>query len=303
MNWVGDLQQALHYIEENLTGDLSNEKIAQSIYSSNIYFQKIFNIVTRMPLGEYVRNRRLSCAGEDLLRADSRIADIAYRYGYESADSFSKAFTRFHGIPPSAARESGEGIRRFDPLVIHINIKGGFKMSSTQSSVTLEKVEFIPFGPCRMIGKSVCAKPASGDIFGALWGDRSISEALDAIADQAYDENLAGYMTMAGTQDDPMLWYTVGRFMKPGTPVPDGFKHYDIPETIVCSTLVKGKFDDMIDMIDGMTMDAIFGQKEYVAKYPDGYFFAEIYTPNTIPDEHRVSELGYIVACERNPEL
>lgn len=303
MSWLKDLQKALLYIEENLTGDLSNERIARTVHFSDGYFQKLFNLTLGLSVGEYVRNRRLSQAAEELTSSNVRILDVALRYGYESAESFSKAFTRFHGTPPSAAREWPARIRRFDPLVFQLNIKGGFTMSEKQTAVTLEKMEFIPFGPCRMIGKSVCAKPGSGEIFGALWGDPTIMKTVETMSEYAYDENpSAGYMTLKGEGEDCMLWYTAGRFMKPGTPVPEGFRYFDIPACTVCSTLVKGKFDDMIDSIDRMTMDAIVAQKEYVVKYPKGYFFAEIYTPNSIPDDMVASELGYIVSCERNTE-
>jgi len=127
MNWIQSLSKAIHYVENHLSEDIGIDEISKQAYSSCSHFQFIFHVVTGMTIGEYIRNRRLSCAAQDLLQPDSRIIDVAMRYQYDSAESFSKAFTRFHGIPPSKA-ERGK-IRIFYPLSINITIKGGFEMS------------------------------------------------------------------------------------------------------------------------------------------------------------------------------
>lgn len=80
-----------------------------------------------MTIGEYIRNRRLSCAVQDLLQPDSRIIDAAMRYRYDSAESFSGALTRFHGVPPSEAERGKAKI--FHPLSVNITVQGGFDMS------------------------------------------------------------------------------------------------------------------------------------------------------------------------------
>ena len=80
-----------------------------------------------MTVGEYIRNRRLSLAAQDLLQSGSKILDVAMRYQYDTQESFSKAFTRFHGIPPSKVRRGQ--IRLFHPLTINVTIQGGFEMS------------------------------------------------------------------------------------------------------------------------------------------------------------------------------
>ena len=57
-------------------------------------------MVTGVTIGEYIRNRRLSLAGQDLLLTDNKVADIAQKYRYDTYASFSKAFLRFHSISP-----------------------------------------------------------------------------------------------------------------------------------------------------------------------------------------------------------
>ena len=102
MDWVQCLTKAVQFIEERLTGEISIDEISSQSYSSTSHFQLIFHLVMGMTVGEYIRNRRLSLAAQDLLRPNSRIIDVAMRYQYDTQESFSKAFTRFHGrlLPP-----------------------------------------------------------------------------------------------------------------------------------------------------------------------------------------------------------
>ncbi len=95
-----DIQNALNYIEMNLTEDLSVQEIAKKAFLSPFYFQRIFGALCGISVGEYIRSRRLTLAGEELTNTDARIIDIAAKYGYDSPDSFNRAFQRFHGISP-----------------------------------------------------------------------------------------------------------------------------------------------------------------------------------------------------------
>ena len=71
--------------------------------------------------------RRLSLAGEELSKGNAKIIDIAMKYGYDTPESFSRAFTRFHGIAPSEAKHSGK-VRIFTPLSVKLTLTGGSKM-------------------------------------------------------------------------------------------------------------------------------------------------------------------------------
>ena len=130
MNWLEDIAGALKYMENHLTDDLTSEKIASAVNFSPFYFQKVFSVLCGVTVSEYIRNRRLSLAGRDLQINGEKVLDVAVKYGYDSPDSFTKAFTRFHGITPSQAK-NGEGeLKNYLPLKIHITMKGGFEMES-----------------------------------------------------------------------------------------------------------------------------------------------------------------------------
>ncbi|MEA4987130.1 MAG: AraC family transcriptional regulator [Anaerovorax sp.] len=128
MNWIESMSEAIKYIEDNLEDDLEIEDIANKAFISSFYFQKAFSLLCGFTVGEYIRNRRLSTAGNDLLTTDEKISDIAMKYGYDSPDSFTKAFTRFHGSTPTAVRKNGQTIKTFAPLKLKFLLEGGYIM-------------------------------------------------------------------------------------------------------------------------------------------------------------------------------
>ena len=142
---IDGLQRAIDYIEENLCDELEISKIAARAYLSPFYFQRVFRATTGLAVGEYIRARRLSRAAEELSRADAKVIDVALKYGYDSPDSFARAFTRFHGIPPSYARARGAMIKSFAPIAINISLKGGTFMNYK----VVQKAEFTVMGKCR----------------------------------------------------------------------------------------------------------------------------------------------------------
>ncbi len=128
MNWIESIGEAINYIEDNLTNQLEVEKIAGKVYISPSYFQTMFKMLCGFTVSEYIRNRRLACAGDDLLKTNDNIIDIALKYGYDSADSFTRAFTRFHGATPTAVRKKGHTIKSYSPLKLELLVKGGYIM-------------------------------------------------------------------------------------------------------------------------------------------------------------------------------
>lgn len=128
MDWIDGMRNAITYIEENITKDISADDIAAKAYVSTFYFQKAFSLLCGYTVGEYIRFRRLALAGSELAITDARIIDIALKYGYDSPDSFTKAFVRFHGVSPSAVRRDGALIKSFAPLKLKFTLEGGYIM-------------------------------------------------------------------------------------------------------------------------------------------------------------------------------
>lgn len=125
MDWIKNMQAALDYIEAHLADELRIEDAATQAYVSSFHFQRIFSALCGMPVGEYIRNRRLTLAAQELTRGDVKVIDTAVKYGYDSPDSFARAFARFHGISPSAAKEKGARLNAFAPMKIRMVLEGG----------------------------------------------------------------------------------------------------------------------------------------------------------------------------------
>lgn len=142
MEWIESIREAISYIEENITEDLSIEKVAGRLNISPFYFQKGFAMLCGYSLSEYIKKRRLALAGSEVLSTDEKIIDIAMKYGYDSPDSFTKAFTRFHGVTPSAVRKDGATIKSFGALKIKFSLEGGYIMDYK----IVEKDEFKVIG-------------------------------------------------------------------------------------------------------------------------------------------------------------
>ena len=123
--WIEGFQESIDFIEENLTDDLDIEEIAAKAALSPFYYQRIFGALCGMTVAEYIRARRMTLAATELIGKDVKVIDIAVRYGYDSPDSFAKAFQKFHGVTPSGAREPGATLRSFAPMHIKITMEGG----------------------------------------------------------------------------------------------------------------------------------------------------------------------------------
>ena len=126
--WIEGFQESIDFIEKNLTEELDIEDIAAKAALSPFYYQRIFGALCGVTVGEYIRARRMTLAAQELNRKDVKVIDIAVKYGYDSPDSFAKAFQKFHGITPSQAKEPGAPLRAFAPLHIKITMEGGTMM-------------------------------------------------------------------------------------------------------------------------------------------------------------------------------
>ena len=150
--WLEGMQASIDFIEGHLTESLDIGEIAGKAALSPFYFQRIFGALCGMTAGEYIRARRMTLAAQELASSEIRVIDAAMRYGYDSPDSFAKAFQRFHGIAPSAAREPGAPLRSFAPLHIKITLEGG-KMLDYR---IVEKAPFTIVGFKRRFNTDTC---------------------------------------------------------------------------------------------------------------------------------------------------
>lgn len=123
---LSELNNVIDYIEDNLTDDLSLEKISEYAGVSDYHFRKIFFYISGLTLNEYIKNRRLSEASKDLLQGET-VTAVAFKYGYQSMDGFTRAFKKWSGFLPSDVIKTGVS-NSFPKLSFIITVKGGTSM-------------------------------------------------------------------------------------------------------------------------------------------------------------------------------
>ncbi len=124
MDRILKLNQTINYIEENLTGEINDIEIEKIVACSFQQFHRMFSYMANVPLNEYIRRRKAAEAAAELQATDVKVVDIAIKYGYNSPTAFTRAFQNFHGISPSAAKESGAIFKSYPPIAFKVSIRG-----------------------------------------------------------------------------------------------------------------------------------------------------------------------------------
>ena len=239
MNWIQGIQRAVDYVEANITEEIDFEQAAKQAYSSSFHFQRVFGILCGFSLGEYIRMRRLSLAGEELSKGDAKIIDIALKYGYDTPESFSRAFTRFHGIAPSEAKRGGN-VKIFTPLSVKLTLTGGSKMD-----YRIEKRDaFQVVCKRKKVGKPMSAN-VTRDI-SAMWqqygADGTMEKLASYIPENPMMKGLLG-ICFSSELNAKQFPYGIG-VEYDGRKIDDGFEVVTIPAHTYAVFTSKGKMPD-----------------------------------------------------------
>ena len=213
MDWVRMINQSITFMEEHLTDGITLADIAGSVNLSAFHFQRAFSLLTEMSPAEYLRKRRLSQAGAELAEGKSRVIDVALKYGYESPESFTKAFTRFHGSSPLQVK-NGSSIRFMNRYTVRIAIDGG--------SIMEYKIEKWDALELLVHAGSFRAETCEQEIT-VFWDEYYASEEL---------KKIPGYLGVCAQQkaDDDVFTYGIGCKASDVEGVPEGFEILHIPE-------------------------------------------------------------------------
>lgn len=147
MDWLDRMNGAINHIEEHLGDTVDYEQVARIACCSSYHFQRMFSFITDVPLSEYIRRRRLTLAAFELQNSDVRVIDLALRYGYDSPNSFTRAFQALHGVTPSMARDRGVRLKAYPRMSFSITIKGDVEMDYK----IVERASFRVFGVEKLI--------------------------------------------------------------------------------------------------------------------------------------------------------
>ena len=129
MNFLEGMNSAIGYIEDRLAEEIDYQEVARRAYCSEYHFKRMFSSLAGVSLSEYIRRRRLTLAGLELIGSRVRILDVAVKYGYSSADAFARAFQAVHGMTPSEARSGSQPLKAYPRLSFQLTVRGGDAMN------------------------------------------------------------------------------------------------------------------------------------------------------------------------------
>ena len=272
-DWTAGIGEAVSYIEHNLDGEINIEKAAEKAFVSTFYFQKIFCVLCGFTIGEYIRYRRLSLAGEELSQGNAKVIDVALKYGYDSPDSFARAFTKFHGITPSAAKEHGTVLRSFAPIKLKLTLEGG-----------------------TMIDYRITEKPAFTvvGVTTPIENDTSISyNVIPTLWDEHYKngggEKIRGDFGACIYCDEKTFTYMIADAYLPWKDIPDGCETYTFPAGTWAVFPCKGALPNALQSLNTkIWSEWLPNLKGYKLS---GYYNLEMYTPSADKPEDTYSEI------------
>ena len=205
MDWITGIQRALDYTEEHLTDEVDFDAAAAAACSSSFHFQRMFTMLCGFTLGDYVRMRRLALAAEELTRTHEKVIDVAYKYGYDTPESFSRAFTRFHGVTPTGARRGGN-VKSFSRLSVKLILSGGNTMD-----YRIEKKDAFKL-ICRKIQVNKPQGDTATEDISAFWNKCSADGTMDAVCKYGNFDSLHGLLGVcfSGEMEENGFPYAIG---------------------------------------------------------------------------------------------
>ncbi|QSX05007.1 AraC family transcriptional regulator [Sedimentibacter sp. zth1] len=251
MNYIQSMQKAIEYMEEHILNDINYEDVAKQVYMSNYHFHRTFSMLTGITANEYIRNRKLSMAGQELIMSNVKIIDIAYKYGYDSPESFTKAFTRFHGVTPNVAKRAGMELKSFNRLIIKIQLEGGtimdYKIVERKSFKLLAKVKAF---------RNEIVSDESNTEIPDFWSECIKAGVIDKLKQNTKSHNIYGACAPISEKSN-CFDYGIGMEYNGGK-LPKGYRIWDVKPTLWAVFKCIGNNGDCI----GETWDRIF--KEFL---------------------------------------
>ena len=271
MDWIKTINSAIGYMEDHLTDDITLAEISKSVGLSAFHFQRAFSLLTGMSPAEYLRKRRLSMAGAELANGDVKVIDVALKYGYDTPESFTKAFTRFHGCSPAQVRK-GSPVQFMNRYTVRITIEGG-----TIMEYKIEKWEEMDL---LVHAKEFHAETSEKEI-PLFWDEYYADEKL---------KEIPGYLGICAQQktDGDGFRYGIGCKASDVEGIPEGFEIIHLPEYEWAVFTCRGSMPDAIQDM----WDRIYKEWLPVADYeliPD--YDIENYLPGDPSSKDYVSEI------------
>lgn len=288
MDWIGGIQKAVDYVEEQITTELDYSEIAKQACSSSFHFQRVFGILCGFTLGEYIRMRRLTLAGCELAGTDTRILDIAVKYGYDTQESFSRAFTRFHGVSPTQVR-NGASLKSFSRLSVKLVLTG-----ANVTDYRIERMEgFQMIGkPMRVSYKQELTSARISDFWGQCRMDGTITALCKYISeDSIFGKNIAG-ASFGKDTSDPGRPYGIGVYYSGAPSAEKDLTIWDIPAHTYAVFPCIGSMPEAFTRLYQQIYSEFFPSSEY---QPCGGTDFEVYPSDDVKNPDYTCEIWVAV--------
>ena len=286
MNYVSAIQRAINYVENHLTEKLTFDEIAKQAYFSSFSFQRAFSLLCGFSLGDYIRFRRLSVAGEKIAREKMKVIDAALSYGYDSPESFTRAFTAFHGVTPREAKKSGK-IRSFSPLTVKLIVSGGNLME--YSIKKLDEFQIVCKRKKFKKQQELTAREISS--FWEECGRNGITQQLiNLIPSQPRLQGLLGVSFSAEGDNEEFPYGLAAEY--DGSPVPEGLELITVPAATYAVFPVRGKMPEAFVETYAKICKEFFAQSGY--EYADGVEI-EVYPSDDVGNPNYYCEIWVAV--------
>lgn len=215
MDWLNRMNEAVSYIEDHLDQDIDYQEVARLAYCSEHHFKRMFSFIAGITLKEYIRRRRLTLAALEMKDGRIRVIDAAVKYGYHSADSFSRAFQSMHGVAPSLAKKDDISLKAYPRMTFHISIKGDAEMN----------YRFVRKEAFTLVGFKEKVSNEEGRFHPQIWEQQN--EDLIIQLEELADTELTGILHVTANVSDESLDY----YMAVATtkPCPEGFSKLSVP--------------------------------------------------------------------------
>ncbi len=269
MNWLGQLNDALSYIEEHLDQQIDINHAAKIACCSSFHFQRMFSYLANVTLAEYIRRRRMTRAAFDLKNTHDKIIDIALRYGYDSPTAFNRAFQSIHGVAPSKARKGGVDLKAFHPISLKITIRG-----ETEMNYRIEEKEAFRIVGVKLEANWTPEKQEGFEQIPGFWAEHSQKGTIPRLC-SLMDNQLPGVLGVSAGD-----WQNTGKFdyyiaVTSDQLPPAGMCEFIIPACTWAIFECKGAMPDAIQKMQSRIMTEWLPNSGYrYANAPD----IELYT-------------------------
>ena len=251
------LENTIKLIENNLDNqDLNISFLSNKVYVSPYHLQRIFYTLFGKTIGSYIRERRLTEAGTDIKNGE-KVADVAIKYGYESQESFTRAFKKFHGVNPGVAKKGF-----IISCVPAINMNN-FKKGEISMDIKIEKENAFNI--------IVITKQ-----FNEETSFENVPKFWDEYYEKGYQNSVPPMLGICINNNDNLEFeYGIGSLKEYCNEIPEGFKQINIPEHLWGKFYTKGKMPTAIQKLWKEVIDWVNNSEYEIAANYDFECYSE----------------------------